>query len=190
MPASPTAPLPAPSAPSVVGKLASPDFAALYEAHAKAVYYLALRLLGDATQAEDAAHDVFVKAFRGLADFRREAEVRTWLYRITINHCQNLRRSWHQRNIRLAADGSFPEEPMSGDQETPLRLAESRDLGRQIQRSLDALPEEYRLLLLLIADEEMTYAQIAELTRQSCDSVRGKLYRARKAFATAFHQIS
>lgn len=161
----------------------------MYEAHARAVYYLALRLLGDATQAEDAAQDVFVRAFRGYSDFRGEAGVRTWLYRITINHCQNVRQSWHRRNIRFEGDGGLPED-LADEQESPLRWAESKDLGRQIQRALDALPEEYRLLLLLVADEELTYAQIAELTHQSADAVRGKLYRARRAFATAFKHTS
>jgi RNA polymerase sigma-70 factor (ECF subfamily) len=165
------------------------DFAAIYEAHSRAVYYLALRLLGDATRAEDAAHDVFLKAFRNLAGFRRDSVIRTWLYRITINHCQNLRQAWHERNIATTEDGEV-EAGADAPRETPLRIAEAKELGAQIQRSLEAIPNEYRLLLLLVADEEMTYEQIAELTRQSCDCVRGKLYRARKAFAAAFKQTA
>jgi RNA polymerase sigma-70 factor (ECF subfamily) len=165
------------------------DFGAVYEAHARAIYYLALRLLGDPARAEDAAHDVFLKAFRNLAGFRHESAVRTWLYRITINHCRNLRQTWHQRNIQLTANGSFAENTVEDDR-SPFRVAAANDLGRQIQKSLDAIPEEYRLLILLVADEEMSYEQIAELTQQTCDSVRGKLYRARKAFAAAFKQTA
>jgi len=165
------------------------DFAALYNAHARAIYYLALRLLGDVTRAEDAAHDVFLKAFRNIAGFRQASGVRTWLYRITINHCTNLRQTWHQRNIRLTEDGTLVEGT-AGDHETPFRIAEAKDLGKQIQKSLEAIPGEYRLLLLLVADEEMSYEQIAGLTHQTCDSVRGKLYRARKAFAAAFKQTA
>lgn len=163
------------------------DFAALYEAHSRAVYYLAVRLLGDPTRAEDAAHDVFLKAFRNLGGFRQQSEVRTWLYRITINHCQNLRQTWHQRNIHLTDDGTI-EERATGDRETPFRIAEAKDLAEQIQKSLEAIPHEYRLLLLLVADEELTYEQIADLTHQTSDSVRGKLYRARKAFGAVFRQ--
>ena len=165
------------------------DFAAIYTAHARAIYYLALRMLDDATRAEDAVHDVFLKAFRNITEFRQESEVRTWLYRIAINHCKNLRQTWHQRNIHLTDDVTLTEGA-TGDHETPFRIAEARDLGRQIQRALDAISEEYRLLILLVADEEMTYEQIAELTQQSCDAVRGKLYRARKSFAAAFNQTA
>lgn len=164
-----------------------PDFAEIYVAHAKAIYYLALRSLGDAAKAEDATHDVFLKAFRNLADFRGESEVRTWLYRIALNHVKNLRSAWHQRNVIPTADGN-PAEGTASDLSTPLRVAETRDLGRSIQRALDLLPEDYRVLLLLVADEELSYEEIGNLTGQSSDAVRGKLYRARKAFATAFRQ--
>ena len=161
------------------------DFAALYAAHAQPIYYLALRLLGDPAQAEDAAHDVFVKAFRKLGAFRGDAEVRTWLYRITLNHCSNLRQSWAARNIHTAADDSVFEGATS-PADNPLRLLEIRELGERIQRTLEGLSDEYRLLLLLVADEELSYEQIGELTQQTADAVRGKLHRARKAFTAAF----
>ncbi len=168
------------------GREALPDFSEIYETHVRAVYYLVLRWLGDASKAEDATHDVFLKAFRNLAEFRRESEIRTWLYRIAINHCKNLRSTWHQRNVSLTRDGEISEGSVI-DSTTPFRVAEARDLGRGIQQALDALPDEYRVLLLCVADEEMSYDEIAVLTGQSSDAVRGKLYRARKAFAAAFH---
>jgi len=55
-------------------------------------------------------------------------------------------------------------------------------------RTLEKLPEEYRLLLLLVADQELSYDQVGDLTGQSADAVRGKLHRARKAFAIFFQQ--
>lgn len=162
-----------------------PDLAELYSAHARPVYYLALRLLGDPQQAEDAAHDVFLKAFAKLTEFRGDAEIRTWLYRITLNHCSNLRQRWSARNIHTSADESgFDDLP--GPADHPLRVLETKELGERIQRTLDGLPAEYRLLLLLVADEQLSYEQVGELTQQSADAVRGKLHRARRAFAAAF----
>src|SRR5579864_2667553 len=78
---------------------ASPEFAGLYAEHSRAIYYLALRFLGDPQKAEDATHDVFLKAFRKMDQFRGEASWRTWLYRIAINHCRNLQQSWHDRHM-------------------------------------------------------------------------------------------
>lgn len=160
-------------------------FASIYQEHSRPIYYLALRLLGDASLAEDATHDVFVKAYRKLHTFRGDSSVRTWLYRIAVNHCQNLLQSWHRRHIITGFDDhlALAQSPHA---ENPLRILEIKELGQRIQRTLEALPEEYRLLLLLVADEQLSYDQIAELTAQSTDAVRGKLHRARKAFANLF----
>jgi RNA polymerase sigma-70 factor (ECF subfamily) len=166
---------------------ASEEFGAIYEAHSQTIYYLALRLLGDPTQAEDATHDVFVKAYRKMDQFRGDSEVRTWLYRIAINHCQNLAQTWHRRHIFSNADEAVWETAGTSS-DSPLRVLEVKELGQRIQKTLDALPEEYRLLLLLVANEELSYQEIGELTQQTADAVRGKLHRARKAFAAAFQQ--
>ena len=163
------------------------EFAALYQEHSRAIYYLALRLLSDPTKAEDVVHDVFLKAFRKLAEFRGGASWRTWLYRITINHCLNLRRAWQNRNIFSNADEVVFENAVA-ETDSPFRVLETKELGERIQASLDALPEEARLLLLLVADEELSYEEIGALTEQSADAVRGKLHRARKAFARHFHR--
>lgn len=161
------------------------EFAVLYEEHARAIYYLALRLLGDAAQAEDAAHDIFLKVFRKLGQFRGESGIRTWLYRITINHCRNLQQTWYHRTMQNNAEAVVWETAVAPGA-SPLRVLETKELGQRIQKALDALPEEYRLLLLLVADEQLSYAEIAELTEQTADAVRGKLHRARKAFAHKF----
>lgn len=165
--------------------LAPDDFGSLYEAHSRAIFYLALRYLGDPQKAEDATHDVFLKAYRKWDEFRAEASARTWLYRITINHCLNLRQGWANRHLVTNTDNAVWDNA-AAPAESPLRVLEMKELGRRIQEALDGLPEEYRLLLLLVADEELSYEQVARLTDQTMDAVRGKLHRARKAFASLF----
>jgi RNA polymerase sigma-70 factor, ECF subfamily len=169
--------------------LASGGFADLYTEHSRAIYYLALRFLGDPQKAEDATHDVFLKAFRKLNQFRGESSWRTWLYRIAINHCRNLLQSWHDRHLFSNADDAVWENAVART-DSPLRVLEIKELGRRIQQTLDALPEEYRLLLLLVADEHLSYEEVGELTEQSPDAVRGKLHRARKVFAAHFEKTA
>ena len=70
--------------------------------------------------------------------------------------------------------------------DSPSRILETKELGERIQAALAALPDEARLLLLLVADEELSYEEIGSLTGQSADAVRGKLHRARKLFARHF----
>ena len=166
---------------------ARPDFAALYEEHNRAIYYLALRFLGDPQKAEDATHDVFLKAFRKMDQFRGDASWRTWLYRIAINHCRNLLQAWHERHVLTSADETiWDHAPAATD--SPFRVLEVKELGQRIQKTLDGLPHEYRLLLLLIADQELSYEEVAALTEQTSDAVRGKLHRARKAFTALFQK--
>ncbi len=166
----------------------APEFAALYEAHSRQVYYLCLRLLSDPAKAEDATHDVFLKAWRKLDQFRGEASWRTWIYRIAINHCHNLRQRWAERHL-VATEDSVLQSALP-DTATPLRVLEIKELGERIQTTLDRLPPEYALLLLLVADEELSYEEAGALTDQTADAVRGKLHRARKAFAAEFEKTA
>ena len=168
-------------------KLEPAELEAIYQEHSRPIYYLALRMLGDPTQAEDATHDVFLKAYRHLDQFKGQSTIRTWLYRITINHCQNLLQSWQRRHIHSNADDLI-WETAAGNTDSPLRVLETKELGQRIQKTLDALPEEYRLLLLLVADEKLSYDEVGALTGQTSDAVRGKLHRARKAFTSLFQQ--
>ncbi|PWU08439.1 MAG: hypothetical protein C5B50_29605 [Verrucomicrobia bacterium] len=169
--------------------LAPSKFADLYTEHSRAIYYLALRLLSDPQKAEDATHDVFLKAYRKMDQFRGQSSWRTWLYRIAINHCRNIQQSWHERHMYSNANEVLWETtPARTD--SPLRVLETRELGQRIQQALDGLPKEYRLLLLLVADEQMSYDEVGALTNQSSDAVRGKLHRARKAFAALFEKTA
>jgi RNA polymerase sigma-70 factor (ECF subfamily) len=167
----------------------SDEIASLYAEHNRAIYYLALRFLGNPQRAEDATHDVFLKAFRKLDQFRGDSSARTWLYRIAINHCQNIQQSWHNRHVMANSDDAIWEHS-AAKTDSPLRMLETKELGERIQKTLDRLSDEYRLLLLLVADQELSYEQIGALVGQSADAVRGKLHRARKAFAVYFEQTA
>ena len=169
--------------------LSSPEFAEKYQEHSRAIYYLCLRLLSDPDKAEDATHDVFLKAFRKMEQFRGESSWRTWLYRIAINHCRNLQQTWNERHMLSNIDESVFENAASRT-DSPLRVLETKELGQRIQTTLDKLTPEYRLILLLVADEHLSYEQVGALTGQTSDAVRGKLHRARKAFALHFQQTA
>jgi RNA polymerase sigma-70 factor (ECF subfamily) len=165
----------------------SSEFGEIYSEHSKAIFYLCLRFLSDPQKAEDATHDVFLKAFRKMDSFRGESSWRTWLYRIAINHCRNLQQTWHERHMLNNADEAVWENTAART-DSPLRVLETKELGQRIQKALDGLSDEYRLLLLLVADEHLSYDQVGALTEQTPDAVRGKLHRARKAFAVLFQQ--
>ena len=164
-------------------------FDALVERHRRELQVHCYRLLGSFDDSEDLVQETFLRAWRNRASFAGRATSRTWLYRITINHCKNLLQTWHQRHLVNNNEDSLWENAVAGT-ESPLRVLEIKELGQRIQKTLDLLPEEYRLLLLLVADQQLSYDEIATLTEQSADAVRGKLHRARKAFIAQFQKFA
>src|SRR4051812_45300322 len=126
----------------------SAEFGAIYEAHSQVIYYLALRLLGDAALAQDATHDVFLKAFRKMDTFRGEAGIRTWLYRITINHCQNMNQSWHARHMFSNADEAVWETAGAGEG-GPLRGVGNKEMGQGTHATREGVAGEKCLLVFL-----------------------------------------
>ncbi|MCA8924816.1 MAG: sigma-70 family RNA polymerase sigma factor [Planctomycetes bacterium] len=158
----------------------------LYARYSAQVYAFARRFLGDEQHAEDVTQEVFLRVFRKLDSFRGEAKFSTWLFRVTVNSCRNKRRTL-ERVQRFDAErfqGSRPDrEP------PPERTLMSWALGDRIGQALSRLTEEQRTLLLLKAVEELSYQEIGVLVGQNENQVRGKLYRARKAFKLSLAEL-
>ncbi len=148
-------------------------FAELVRRHQAAVYRVALRLLGSEADAEDAAQEAFVRAWRGLRRFRAESTVSTWLYRIVTNHCLNL----------LAAHESIEvlesEALSTGDD--PAQIAEQRERFVAVARTVAGLPGEQRAALVLRDFEGLSYEQVAQVLGVSVAAVKGRIHRARLA---------
>ncbi len=140
-----------------------------------------LSMLQNHTEAEEAAQDVFVKAYKSLGKFKGNSSFSTWLYRITANHCLDVLRKRNRRRT-VSLDTLVEEE---GDQvhqlfSTPPVAAsqmENRDLAGKI---LSTLPQDYRTILTLREAEGLEYQEIAEVMECSLDAVKGRLSRARK----------
>jgi RNA polymerase sigma-70 factor (ECF subfamily) len=160
---------------------------ALYTKYGAKVHGLARRFLGDDQHAEDVTQEVFLRVFRKLADFRGEARFSTWLFRITVNSCKNKRRS-------LDRDGRFDSDRFWQDrreeEDPPEDVLSDRTLGSQIDEALQLLGEEQRTVLLLKARGELSYREIGDMFGQSESQIRGKLYRARKAFRAALEELT
>ncbi len=163
------------------------SFEDLYNENVKNVYYYALRMLSSPADAEDATHDVFVKAFRAYNQFRNESNPRTWLYRITVNHCNSLLK-FRTKHPTMDIDESDVETHNQMN-DSPIEVVENKELGLLIQKTLDKLPIDYRTILLLAKDEKLSYEEIGQLTNQTTDAVRGKLHRARKLFIYYFKKL-
>lgn len=156
-------------------------FAHLIRRHHPAIVGLCASMLHDPSQAEDAAQETFLKAFRSLDRFRRDSAFSTWVYRIASNHCLDLlRRRARERSESLEAfeerEGERVRELFAAKPDSPVS-AEDADL---LDRVLAELPEDYRLILTLREIQGLNYKEMADTLDCSLDAVKARLKRARQ----------
>lgn len=159
-------------------------FAGVIRAHHPWVLGLCASSLGDRVLAEDAAQEIFLKAYKSLAKFRGGSSFSTWLHRIAANHCLDLLRSRSRRKTQswdqlLEAEGDSIHRLLA-DPPDEGRAREDADL---VQRVLSCLPPEYRMVLTLREVQGSSYQDIAEEMECSVDSVKARLQRARREFS-------
>ena len=140
-----------------------------------------LSMLGNHTEAEDAAQEIFIKAYQALGRFNGKSAFSTWLYRITANHCLDLLRKRNRRKT-VSLETLIEDE---GDRIQHLFSVTDHTLSRiensQISdKILSTLPDEYRSILTLREVDGLEYQEIADTLHCSLDAVKGRLARARK----------
>lgn len=168
----------------LVARAASRDEAAIraiIKHHNSSLFRIARSVLRDDAEAEDTLQDAYVKAFASLSGFRAEARLRTWLSRIVLNEClQKLRagRSRPMATIEFAPAIEaeiilFPYQP------DPERSMAQRELVHLVENAVDALPDEFRLVLVARTIDDMSIEETAELLGFRPETVKTRLFRAR-----------
>ena len=158
-------------------------FHELIRPYERAVYMTAISVLRDATEAEDAAQEAMIKAYRALASFRGDAKFSTWLTSIALNEARSrLRKSARVRVESL--DSNEQEEDytpflIADWREIPSETLEREELARHIERAIDELPPMYREVFLLRDKQEMSIEEIAAAVGVKANLVKVRLFRAR-----------
>jgi RNA polymerase sigma-70 factor (ECF subfamily) len=161
-------------------------FAILVRKYQTRVRGYCINTLRDTGLGEDAAQDVFLKAYQALRRFRGDAAFSTWLYRIMVNHCRDLHRRGALRRAE-SWDAMLEEHPERAEalhaasDDTPQRLEQ----GEQLRLLLARLPEGHREILLLREAQGLSYEELAAALGCSLDAVKGRLKRARQALLQA-----
>ncbi len=154
-------------------------YAVLIERHRDRAMTLALRMLKNREDAEEALQDAFVKAFRGLRSFKADSKFATWLYRILYNGCATrLRRSGSYG--KEIPDYDLVEKEAVRTEARPDRRYEFKELQEIVAQGMEEIPAIYGGILTLYFVQEMSYEEIAEVTGISLNTVKTRLFRARK----------
>jgi RNA polymerase sigma-70 factor, ECF subfamily len=164
------------------------SFDAIYRAHARRVACWAQRLGGPAVDADEAVQEVFLAVNRRLSEFKGEARITTWLFRITARVVANQRRSarrrsWLGRITRRIEDRAPTDRPGPGE------VLEEREAIDRFYRVLDGLPERHRNVLVLFELDEMSTEQIASVIDRPAATVRVWLHRARARFTRGWQAL-
>ncbi len=143
---------------------------------------LCTSLLSDASRAEDAAQEIFIKAYQALGSFKGNSKFSTWLYRITANHCKDLlRKRARQKTESLEAlvERSGDEvQNLWGPSVDPRNASGVSEL---VEKLLSGLSAEERLILTLREVQGLSYQEISETLQCSLDAVKSRLRRARES---------
>lgn len=156
-------------------------FGALVEQYRDNVYRLAYRMCGNAYDADEAAQEAFVAAWRALPNFRGDAKFSTWLYRLTTNAAIDVMR--REKRHQTVGDGEMME--LADDADSPQETVERTEQQEAVQKALSTLSEEYREVLLLRYMEELDYAEIAEVLQLPSGTVKSRINRAKAALKAA-----
>jgi len=150
------------------------------------VFNLILGMLGDPTDAADGTQEVFLKAFKGIRQFRQGSSLKTWLYRIAIREALNHRR-WFKRHLQKNV--SIDAEPEAGQARveiedlhaTPFDQLASREIQAVVQQALSDVPDVFRSAVILRDLEGLSYEEVAEVLECSVGTVKSRILRGRRA---------
>jgi RNA polymerase sigma-70 factor, ECF subfamily len=157
-------------------------FHQLIRPHERSVYLMALSLLHNEAEAEDAAQEAFLKAYRNLSRFRAEARFSTWLISIVLNEARGrLRRTQPALTDSLDDDreGKVTPKLLTDWREIPSQALERKEIRNLIRQALIALPLAYREVFVLRELEDRNVQETAETLGITQASVKMRLHRAR-----------
>jgi RNA polymerase sigma-70 factor, ECF subfamily len=149
--------------------------------HERPVYGLCLRMMRVVADAEDATQETFIKAWTSLSSFRGGL-VRPWLFRIASNTCYDTLRSRSRRQSDSLEEEAFEREPFWSSQvatDEPESHAAEQELAAYLERALAKLPEDHRLIVLLVDLYGYDYEEAAAISGTAVGTVKSRLSRAR-----------
>lgn len=151
-------------------------FSALFEANKDKVYSIALRYSGNEAMAMDIAQETFLKVLSSIPDFRGEAAIDSWLYRVVVNCCLDQQR--RRRRLKPLVEDFFDLFRAPG--ETVLHELLRSEMQQHVQAVVARLAPEQRIVVILRYTEGLSYEQIAEILGCSAGTVASRLNRAHK----------
>jgi RNA polymerase sigma-70 factor (ECF subfamily) len=153
-----------------------PAFEELVKKYQREVYGLACRMVSDAEEARDLAQQAFLQAFIHIKSFRRDAQFRTWLFRIAINQCYNFLKGRRKFGDPIDCD----EVNLVGEEASPEEDLVSQDDHRRLYAAMAELPTKQRAVITLKIEQGLSYQEISQILGGTAGAARVNYCQALK----------
>ncbi len=157
------------------------SFADLVERHKDKAMTLAMRMLRNREEAEEAVQDAFVRAFNALGQFEKRSTFSTWLYRILFNVCSTIlsKRGEPMQSVTSDKNEEEREDQIPDFSGIPDSIVEGEDFRRQVMEALNELPPLYSGIATMFYLDDLSYEEIVTITGSPLGTVKARLFRAR-----------
>jgi len=163
----------------------------LFARYNRRIFNTAYRILGEEASAEDALQETLLNIYRGIANFRGDSKVSTWISRITINVCLGMLRKRKNRQFVDIEDKSACNLPAETTPEIdPLAYTSRKELGTLVNEALRRIPEKQRQAVRMHDMEGNTIQEIARITRCPAGTVKSRLFYGRQEFKDNFNFLT
>ena len=149
------------------------------------IAHLVSRYVQDSHESQDVTQEAFIKAYRGLGNFRGDSAFYTWLYRIAINTAKNHLVTMSRKITDTGVDSAEAEQYEGGsalrEYATPEREMMTDEIAQVVSSSIEALPEDLRIAITLREFDGLSYEEIATAMDCPIGTVRSRIFRARES---------
>lgn len=158
---------------------------ALFRRYQNPIFGLVSRMVRNAPETEDLVQEIFLKAFKGIGNFKGQSSFKTWLYQIATNTCLNhlarAERRFVHDSLEQGAEGeSTLGERLASPGPVPEEAAVTAEVYRRIGEAVERLSPEFRAVLILRDMHDFTYEDVAKTLDLNIGTVKSRLARARK----------
>ncbi len=144
------------------------------------VYNLAFRLSGNREEAADLTQEIFLRVYRYLGSFGGRSSLKTWIFRIAVNHCRDRLSRWHPPTQPIGEETGEGVAVYADPARGPEELAVAADEKRRVEQALTCLPQVFREVVVLRDIEGLSYEEIAEVLGVRIGTVRSRIARGRE----------
>lgn len=157
----------------------------LYRIHSNLVYNLAFKYMLNQQDAEEITQDVFIKVNSKMADFKHEADIKTWIFRITTNTCLDAIKAKNRNKRRVYKNSLNTDDVVVANTETPNSILVGKENLSILLNCVSELPDNQKNAFLLSKQDGLSNKEIADILMVSISSIESLIFRAKKNLKVA-----